>query len=92
MIERKERCDKCKWWDKMDDEGEDSTGFCLRYPPTISDAQLTMLSLFLASHPDWQVRWEQSLEEVRTLSVSNWPVTVAQHFCGEFTSKPIPNG
>lgn len=32
---RDERCDRCRFWDRLEDD-EDDTGLCRRYPPGIA--------------------------------------------------------
>jgi len=78
-----ERCDKCKFWDRLGDENEraknlhddDRSGKCKRYPPVLDATWPTEAGEGEAgySYLDWR-HWNQ-------------PVTEASNFCGEFKKK-----
>lgn len=79
--ERAERCDRCKWWVKIDDNGldwgfnnGDAFGQCRRYPP-VKDASNAKTG-FAGADPD---NW-------------NFPATNLGHWCGEWAAIPAPAG
>ncbi len=75
MRERKERCDKCKWWEPLDlDEVDPELGWCQRYPPCFpSEAMRSLMRDETSTHTKDEGSW--------------FPVMTPYEFCGEFTTK-----
>jgi len=87
MSERKERCDKCKWWELRNAHADntpyndETEGNCRRYPPTFN---LGVLQDFLEDLP------KELCEPIEASDESYmWqhPAMRGCAFCGEFTPK-----
>jgi hypothetical protein len=102
MSERRERCDRCRFWERAPEdslfEAEDDlidpgtglvvVGTCQRYPPSLD-------TVALSEERGW--RLEQTKEEEYDLPTSGalsatvYPVTAEGDWCGEFREAAPPS-
>jgi hypothetical protein len=92
MSQRRERCDKCKWWVEYPPnsdgihyhifEDNDATGHCHRFPP-----KHNMIMQIAASSEVDEAGDPERLPEYNYDWA--WPATVSGDFCGEFAPRDV---
>ena len=70
-MDRVERCDRCKWWEKRDFE----SGACHRNPPQV----------FYAVELGGEFSESGAAPDAGSWLEAAWPVCDPNDFCGEFT-------
>ena len=81
MAERKESCEHCRFWDKFE---EDGWGWCMRFPPQLSDVMLRFGVDAALEEEKHRFEEECYVHQINMPDAWHYPVTVEDHWCGEF--------